>query len=111
MKLILEDFKVLMIPIKKLTAAAKGLIRRNVKMQNHHNVALEIIIYTVWSYSVEVPHSEGQSSPWRIVCFSLSVSVAGDVQVHSILDILLGLNNAVQYNRSSFTFFLFINYQ
>lgn len=40
---------------------------------------------------VEVPHSEGQSPPWRIVRFPFAVSVACDVQVHSKLNVFLKL--------------------
>lgn len=42
-----------------------------------------------WSYLIEVPYSEGQSSPWRIVRLPLAISVACDIQVHSVLNILL----------------------
>lgn len=40
-------------------------------------------------YLIEVPYGEGQSSPWRIVRLSFAVCVAGDVQVHSVLNIVL----------------------
>lgn len=69
-------------------------------MQNHSNVALVIITYCIQIisealyYPVEVPHSEWQSSARRIVCLPLAVSVARDIQVDSILNVLLKLNNA-----------------
>lgn len=53
---------------------------------NHLSASLYVV------YLIEVPHSERQSSPWRIMRFPLAVSVARDIQVHSVLNILLYLN-------------------
>lgn len=44
-------------------------------------------------YLIEVPHSEWQSSPCRIVRFPLSISVARDIQIHSVLNILLKIKS------------------
>lgn len=40
-------------------------------------------------YLVEVPNRVGQSSPRRVVRLPHTVGVAGDVQVHTVLDVLL----------------------
>lgn len=49
---------------------------------------------SVWLYPIEVPHSERQRSPRRIVCLPFAIIVTCDVQVHSVLNILLKSNNA-----------------
>lgn len=53
-------------------------------------------VYKTWwvrpGYLIGVPYSVGQGSPWRIVRLPLAVSVAGDIQVNTILDILLIFN-------------------
>lgn len=43
------------------------------------------------AYLVEVPHCVGQSSPRRVVRLPYTISVAGDVQVHTILDVFLAM--------------------
>lgn len=48
------------------------------------------------SYLVEVPHRVGQSSPGRVVCLPHPVGVAGDVQVHAVLDVLLAVTCTFQ---------------
>lgn len=44
---------------------------------------------SMWPYLVEIPHSERQSSPWRIVRLSFAISVACDIQVDPEMNILL----------------------
>lgn len=43
-------------------------------------------------YLIEVPYSEWESPPWRIVCLSFAVSVAGDIQVYPILNVILKIS-------------------
>lgn len=47
-------------------------------------------------YLVEVPHCVGQSSPRRVVRLPHPVGVAGDVQVHAVLDVLLAVTCTFQ---------------
>lgn len=54
----------------------------------------DLLPVSVRPYLIEVPHRERQSSPRRIVRLPRAVRVACNIQVHSILNILLKLNNA-----------------
>lgn len=75
--------------------------RRRSKMCNHGEPARKVDS-TGWrilkstSYLVEVPHCVGQSSSRRVVRLPRPVGVAGDVQVHAVLDVLLAVTCTFQ---------------
>lgn len=88
-------------------AQLKGALRCSITVVWHRKSSRVCRFHRSGPYLIEIPHSERQSSPRRVVRLPLAISVARDIQVHSVLNILLKCNNADMQFSMSISSFLY----